>query len=147
MSPAIAEGSTVRLEYTLKDDGGELLDSSEGAEPLTYTHGRRQIIPGLERALQGMRAGDKKQVQVAPKDAYGTVDPAATAEVPKQNLPPEALVPGTQLVARRPDGSSQFVRVKEVRAETVVLDLNHPLAGKTLFFDVRILEVVPAEKP
>lgn len=144
MSPVIDKGATVRFDYTLKDEAGAVIDTSEGREPLTYVHGRREIIPGLERELAGMRAGEEKHVVVQPADAYGPVDPGALAEVPKRMVPADALVPGTELVARGPDGESRMVRVKEVRAESVILDLNHPLAGKTLHFHVRVREVTPA---
>jgi FKBP-type peptidyl-prolyl cis-trans isomerase SlyD len=82
-------------------------------------------------------------VSVAPEDAFGPVDPQATAEIPKESLPAEALVVGTPLVAKEPDGGERAVRVKEVRERTVVLDLNHPLAGQTLHFDLRVLDVTP----
>lgn len=144
MSVVIESGTTVEITYTLKDEAGDVLDSNEGQAPLRYVHGRREIVPGLERALDGLRAGDERQVTVAAADAYGPVDPAAVAEVPRQTVPAEALVPGTPLVARRQDGATRPVRVKEVRESTVVLDLNHPLAGKTLHFDVRIVDVAPA---
>ncbi|HXG15587.1 MAG TPA: peptidylprolyl isomerase [Calidithermus sp.] len=144
MSPVIDKGATVRFDYTLTDEAGALLDSSEGRAPLTYVHGRREIIPGLERQLAGMRAGEEKDVVVPPAEAYGPVDPSAVAEVPKRAVPAEALVPGTELMARSPDGQSRVVRVKEVREDSVLLDLNHPLAGKTLYFHVRIREVTPA---
>lgn len=144
MSPAIDKGATVQFDYTLKDEAGALLDTSEGRAPLTYVHGRREIIPGLERELTGMRAGEEKDVVLPPAEAYGPVDPSAVAEVPKRAVPPEALVPGTELMARSPDGESRVVRVKEIREESVVLDLNHPLAGKTLYFHVRVREVTPA---
>ena len=82
MSVVIESGTTVEITYTLKDEAGEVLDSSEGQAPLRYVHGRREIVPGLERALDGLRAGDERQVTVAAADAYGPVDPAAVAEVP-----------------------------------------------------------------
>ena len=144
MSVMIETGATVQIAYTLRDDAGEVLDSNEGQAPLTYIHGQRQIIPGLERALDGLQAGDERHVTVAALDAYGPVDPAAVAEVPRHTVPQEALVPGTELLARRQDGATRSVRVKEVREGTVVLDLNHPLAGKDLHFDVRVLDVAPA---
>ena len=144
MSVTIDSGTTVQIAYTLRDDTGEVLDSSEGRPPLTYVHGRSEIIPGLERALNGLQAGDARQVTVPPAEAYGSVDPAAVAEVPRQTVPQEALVPGTELLARRQDGATRAVRVKEIREQTVVLDLNHPLAGKTLHFDVRVVDVAPA---
>jgi FKBP-type peptidyl-prolyl cis-trans isomerase SlyD len=144
MSVVIESGATVQIAYTLKDDAGAVLDSNEGQAPLTYVHGQREIIPGLERALDGLQAGDARQVTVAVDDGYGPVDPSAVAEVPRQTVPQEALVPGTELLARRQDGATRAVRVKEVRESTVVLDLNHPLAGRTLHFDVRVVDVAPA---
>lgn len=141
MDSTIANGSTVEIEYTLRDEQGEVLDTSEGRGPLSYVHGQQQIIPGLESALVGMRAGEARDVVVPPEDAYGVADPAAVAQVPRTALPPDALVPGTQLTARGPDGQQQFVRVKEIGDETVLLDLNHPLAGVTLYFAVKILSV------
>jgi FKBP-type peptidyl-prolyl cis-trans isomerase SlyD len=146
MTPAIETGSEVSIEYTLRDDSGTEIDSNKGRAPLTYTQGRRQIVPGLEKALTGMRAGEAKQVTVQPAEGYGESDPAAVAEVPKDAVPPNALVVGTQLVARSPDGRSRLVRVKEIRETTVLIDLNHPLAGKVLHFDIRIIKV-EAPKP
>lgn len=146
MSPAIESGSTVQLEYTLKDEEGKVLDSNKGRDPLTYTQGQEQIIPGLEKALNGMRAGEEKKVTVKPEDAYGPVDPEAQAEVPKAMLPPDALQVGARLVARSPMGDTRVVRVKEIKETTVILDLNHPLAGKTLHFDVKVLGVEPPKQ-
>lgn len=145
-SPAIENGAKVQLEYTLKDDGGKVLDSNKGREPLTFTQGQKQIIPGLEQALSGMHAGEEKKVTIKPVDAYGEVNPSAVTEVPKEMLPPDALKVGTQLVAQSQAGDRRIVRIKEVREKTVVIDLNHPLAGKTLFFDVKVLGVEPAKK-
>jgi FKBP-type peptidyl-prolyl cis-trans isomerase SlyD len=146
MSPAIETGSTVRLEYILKDDTGQILDSNNGRDPLTYTQGEEQILPGLEKALTGMRAGEQKQITVKPEEGYRPVDPAAQTEVPKEMLPPNALTVGTQLTARNPGGQSTLVRVKEIKEKTVIIDLNHPLAGQTLHFDVKVLGVEPPKK-
>jgi len=145
MSPAIQNGSTVQIEYTLKDDRGTLLDSSTDEAPLTYVQGEEQLIPGLERALHGMRAGEEKQVVVWPSDGYGDVDPAAIAEVRKESIPEGALTVGAQIMAKGSEGTTNMVRVKEIKEHTVVLDLNHPLAGKTLCFDVKILNVESPE--
>jgi FKBP-type peptidyl-prolyl cis-trans isomerase SlyD len=144
--PAIEAGSTVSLEYTLTDDDGKVLDSSQGRDPLTYVQGESQIVPGLEKALAGMHSGEQKQVTVSPGEGYGEVDPAAVAEVPKGLIPADALNVGTELVARNSQGTTRLVRVKEVKDETVVLDLNHPLAGKTLHFDVKVVGVEPPAK-
>ena len=146
MSPPIENGSTVQLEYTLKDDGGTVLDTNKGKDPFVYTQGQQQIVPGLEKSLDGMRAGEQKEIVVKPEDAYGALDPAAQTEVPKEMLPPDSLKVGAQLVARNREGGTMLVRVKEVKEKTVIIDLNHPLAGKTLHFDVKVLGVEPPKK-
>ena len=139
---AVQNGSTVSLEYTLKDEGGQVLDTNKGANPLVFVQGQRQIISGLERELVGMRPGEEKKVVVAPEDGgYGPVVPGAQQEVPKEAIPKEGLKVGTQLTARSGSGEARPVTVKEIKETTVVLDFNHPLAGKTLFFDVKILGV------
>ena len=140
---AIEKGSSVKIEYTLKDDKGAVLDTNAGKDALAFTQGAQQIIPGLDKALLGMKAGDSKKVTVKPEDAYGVVDPKAEAEVPKDALPKGADVVGTRLLARGQDGQPRPVTVKAVKDTTVVLDLNHPLAGKTLFFDVKVVSVEP----
>jgi FKBP-type peptidyl-prolyl cis-trans isomerase SlyD len=146
-SAAVQNGSSVSIEYTLKDAAGTVLDSNKGKTPLTFTPGQRQIIPGLERELVGLHAGDEKQVVVKPEDAYGPVLPNAQTEVPKNVIPKEAQKVGTALMAHSGSGEARPVVVKEVKETTVVLDLNHPLAGKTLFFDVKVLGVKPPPPP
>lgn len=141
--PAIETGSRVSLEYTVRDEAGELIDSNRGQAPLTFTQGAHEVVPGLENGVAGLRAGDERRITVAPADGYGEVDPSAVAEVPKDLIPAEARTVGTRLVARSADGRRRLVRVKEVREDTVVIDLNHPLAGKTLHFDVRVISVEP----
>ena len=140
---AIEKGSSVKIEYTLKDDKGAVLDTNAGKESLAFTQGAQQIIPGLDKALLGMKTGDSKKVTVKPEDAYGAVDPKAEAEVPRDALPQGAAVVGTRLLARGQDGQPRPVTVKAVKDATVLLDLNHPLAGKTLFFDVKVVSVDP----
>ena len=142
---AIQTGSSVSIEYTLKDEGGQVLDSNKGKDPLTFTQGQQQIIPGLEREMIGMHAGEEKKVVVKPEDAYGPVMPNAQTEVPKDAIPKEGLKVGTPLMARSGSGETRPVVVKEIKENTVVLDLNHPLAGKTLFFDVKVLGVEPPQ--
>ena len=144
--PSIVDGAKVRLEYTVKDGAGKVLDSSKGKAPLTFTQGQHQIIPGLEKALTGMRLGQTKKVTVKPAEGYGVVDPKAQTEVAKEASPPEALKVGTKLMARAPSGETRPARVKEIKEKTVVLDLNHPLAGKTLHFDVKVVGVEPPKK-
>ena len=143
LNAAVEKGSSVKIEYTLKDDKGAVLDTNSGKEALAFTQGAQQIIPGLDKALLGMKAGDSKKVTVNPEDAYGAVDPKAEAEVPKNTLPQGAAVVGTRLLARGQNGQPRPVTVKAVKDTTVLLDLNHPLAGMTLFFDVKVVSVEP----
>ncbi|MDE2181339.1 MAG: peptidylprolyl isomerase [candidate division NC10 bacterium] len=144
-SPGIQNGSTVKLEYTLTDEKGTLLDTNKNKEPLSYTHGQGQIIPGLEKALSGLHVGDTKHVVVPPDQAYGPVKPEAVIEIPKERVPEKLQTVGTHLMSRSKDGQPLTAVVKEVKEKTVVLDVNHPLAGKTLTFDIKIVEVEPAQ--
>jgi FKBP-type peptidyl-prolyl cis-trans isomerase SlyD len=137
----VLDGDVVRLEYTMRDDAGTVLDASTDGEPLVFTQGQHQIIPGLERAVAGMGVGEEKRVSVAAEDAYGPVDPDALAEVPLEMIPADARKVGQQLVARGPDGTTRVVRVKELRETTVILDLNHPFAGMVLHFAVRVVGI------
>jgi FKBP-type peptidyl-prolyl cis-trans isomerase SlyD len=141
----VKDGVTVSLEYTLSGDDGKIIESNKGKEPLRYVDGRSQIIPGLEKALEGMKAGGEKKVTVKPEDAYGPVDPNAYREVPKENIPADSLKEGMALFAKNSEGEMFPVRVKEVKDKTVVIDMNHPLAGKTLVFDVKIIDVQPPQ--
>ena len=134
----ITDGSKVKIDYTLTMDG-EVVDSSEGRSPLAYTQGSGQIIPGLEKALLGLEAGDEKQVVVSPQEGYGEVNPGAFRQIPKTSLP-EDLVPkvGMMLAVQGPAGQSRPVKVSEVKDDSIAVDLNHPLAGKTLNFKVKV---------
>lgn len=142
----VQTGSVVSFDYTVKDETGTVIDSSEGKSPMKYTHGTGQIIRGLESQLAGMKTGGEKKVTVKPEDGYGVIDPGAFQEIPKDKLPPDALKVGTMLMAQGPQGQGVPVRVHEIKESTVVMDFNHPLAGKTLSFEVKITDVKPAEK-
>lgn len=138
----IASGSVVGIDYSLHLGDGRVIDASGPGEPLTYLHGEGQIVPGLESALEGLSIGDQKQVVVAPGDGYGEHDPRGVQEVPRAAFPAEFdPQPGMELTAEGPDGEPVPFAVREVRPESVVIDLNHPLAGKTLHFDVTVREV------
>ncbi len=141
----IQDGSQVSIQYTLLDEKGDQIESNNGGDPFKYTHGKGDIIPGLENGLEGMKVGEEKTIEVKPEDAYGKIQPEAFQEVPRKNIPPELLKVGAQLVKRNPHGQSMPVRVHEIKDETVVLNLNHPLAGKTLTFEVKIMAVQPAQ--
>ena len=142
----IREGSQVALEYTLSDEAGTVIESNKGKQPMSYIHGKSQIIPGLEKELSGMKVGEEKKIQVKPEDGYGPVNPDAFQEVPKDKLPPEALKVGTMLMAQGPQGQGIPVRVHEIKDTTVIMDFNHPMAGKTLSFDVKISEIKTPER-
>lgn len=141
----VKDGATVSLEYTLSGEDGKVIESNKGKEPLRYVDGRSQIIPGLEKALEGMKAGGEKKITVKPEDAYGPVDPNAYREVPKENVPADSLKEGMALFAKNAEGEMFPVRVKEVKDKSVVIDMNHPLAGKILVFDVKIIDVQPPQ--
>lgn len=136
----IKSGSQVKIHYTLTVDG-ETVDSSRGNDPLAYTHGQGQIIPGLEEQIEGLAPGDTKEAVVAPEEGYGMPDPDGVQEVPKSAFnEPDSLGVGDVVSGQAGDRPIQ-ARISEVRSETIVVDLNHPLAGKTLHFSVEIVEV------
>ena len=137
-SPAIEDGSNVALEYTLFLADGSMVGSNVGQEPLTYTQGGKQILPALEDALTGMRAGDEKKVMLSADDAYGQVRDDAFREVPLEQIPEEARHVDALLSVPGRQGN---IRVHEVREDVAVLDFNHPLAGQDLTFDIRIMSV------
>jgi len=140
---AIENGMEVTMEYTLTTlPDNTVADSTEGQEPLSYVHGTNQIIPGLEKALAGMKPGEKKQITVPADQAYGPYEEKNKVTVPKERVPENVKV-GSVLRARE---GGQAVRVVEVNDKTVVIDTNHPLAGKDLRFDVKIVDVQPASK-
>ncbi len=140
----VSTGKHVSLEYTMKLDDQSVVDTNVGGEPLKVTQGKHELVPGLEKAIEGMTPGEKKTVTVAPTEAYGAVDPKAFQEVDKNMLPPESAKVGTQLEGKTADGKTVYPRIAEVKHDTVVLDFNHPLAGKTLHVDVKVLEVAQA---
>lgn len=137
----IAQNSVVAFHYTLTNDQGEVLDSSEGREPLTYLHGAGNIIPGLEKELEGRENGEKLQVAVNPEEGYGETQPSLVQEVPRDSFQGvESIEPGMQFQAQT-QGGPLMVTVTKVEGDTVVVDGNHPLAGQKLNFDVEIAEV------
>jgi FKBP-type peptidyl-prolyl cis-trans isomerase SlyD len=143
-SNVVKDGSVVSLQYTLSNEDGKTIESNKGKAPLKYTHGNRQIVPGLEKELAGMKVGDEKRVTVSPEEGYGPVNPKGFQEFPKDKIPAEGLKVGAVLMAKGPQGQEVPVRVHEIKEKTVVLDLNHPMAGKTLVFDVKVLGIEPA---
>ncbi|MBI3997077.1 MAG: peptidylprolyl isomerase [Candidatus Omnitrophica bacterium] len=141
---AVQNNMDVGLEYTLTVDGA-VVDTTEGKPAFHYIQGKGQIIPGLERQLVGLHIGDAKEITVTPEEGYGKFDPAAIVEVPKEQLPKD-MTPAVGMALRgvNPDGKNFRAMVHEVKEKTVVLDLNHPLAGKTLNFKVKVVGIAPA---
>ena len=137
----ISKNKVVALEYTLKDDSGNLIDSSTEGEPLEYIHGSGDMLPGLEKALDGKDSGDKLKVTLPPADGYGQREDELVITVERDQFEhPDQIEIGSQIHLLTPEGSYAAV-VAEVEGDEVTLDANHPLAGKTLQFDLKILEV------
>jgi FKBP-type peptidyl-prolyl cis-trans isomerase SlyD len=136
----IAKNKVVSIDYKLMDKSGRVLDSSEDGNPLAYIHGAGNLIPGLETALDGKRAGDKISVTIAPKDAYGERDEGQTAVIPRDRFNVKDLKAGMRFQAQTSMGT-RIITVISVDADNVKVDGNHPLAGVTLVFDVTVKEV------
>ncbi len=137
----VATGKKVSIEYTLVLDDGTKADSNVGGEPLVYEQGANQILPALETALSGLAVNDTKKITITPKDGYGDVDPKAVKEVPIEEIPEAARKVDAVLIGVDAEGNQRPVRVQKIGEKTAMLDLNHPLAGRTLTFDVKVLKI------
>lgn len=138
----VKENNTVKVHYTGKLADGQVFDSSEGKEPLEFTLGQGRLIPGFEKGLIDMKLNEKKTINIAVEDAYGAPREDLIIEVSKSELPQEmAPEVGMGLVSRTPEGQEMNLLVVEVKDETVILDGNHPLAGRDLVFDLEVVEI------
>lgn len=137
----IAQDKVVLIHYTLTNDAGETIDSSSGGDPLAFIHGQGNIIPGLEKALEGKQAGDKLNVKVDPAEGYGVRDDALIQQVPKRQFGGANVQPGMQFHAQTSQGHARVVTVVRIQGDMVTVDGNHPLAGENLNFDVEVTEV------
>lgn len=142
----VSKGDLVSVEYTIRLEDDRVIETTVGEPPLIYTHGQEEILQGLEAAVDGMELGTAKLVSVAPVDAYGEIHPEGFFEVSRDRVPEEAQRIGMKLETTAPDGRVVFPYVADIRPEVVVLDLNHPLAGKTLLFDVRVVDIRRGER-
>jgi len=137
----VTEGKLVKVNYTLSVDGN-VVDSSKEGEPFEFEAGSIQVIPGFDEAIMGMKAGEKKSFQVSPEKGYGEENPKGIQEVPRDKLPadmkPEV---GMTLHATMPDGQVIPARIIAIEEDIIVLNFNHPLAGKTLNFEVEVIDV------
>ena len=136
----IADKTVVSFEYTLKDDQGQVVDTSEGREPLTYLHGAGNIIPGLEKRLEGKGPGDELEATITPGEGYGDRDETLVRNIPVRKLHDKNPVAGRRYRAALEEGHT-IVLVTEVKGDYAKVDANHPLAGKTLHFKVKVVEV------
>ena len=135
---SVESGVVVTMHYTLRDPEGEVIDSSSGREPLSYLHGAKNIVPGLERALTGARVGENVKAEIPPEEAYGERQGQPQA-IDRSAFPADAEIePGMQVMAQTTDGQSLPLWIVKVGDDEVLVDANHPLAGVTLHFDVEI---------
>ena len=138
----VGPGKVVTVAYELKDDEGDVIDTSEDSEPLIYLHGAGNVVDGIENALRGKAVGDRLSVVVPPEDGYGERDEAGVQEVPRKSFDPEAeLEVGALFMTEDDSGNPIPFWVVEVAEETVVVDLNHPLAGETLHVRAEVLAI------
>jgi len=136
-------GDTVNVHYTGKLDDGTVFDSSSGRDPLQFTMGGGQIIPGFEEAVSGLNPGESKTVRIPAQEAYGPHYPDMVMEVPRTELP-EGMEPqiGDQLQMESDDGETVIVTITEAKESSITLDANHPLAGEDLTFEIELVEIV-----
>lgn len=140
MAATAMKGKLIALEYSFRSEDNRVVDSNVGKAPFVYTQGANQVISGLESAVEGMRIGETKQVVVSPVDGFGEHYPNAVQEVNKRRLPRDIQV-GTQLSVKDKDGRDHRSMVTQINDHTALLDFNHPLAGKTLFFDLKVVAI------
>jgi FKBP-type peptidyl-prolyl cis-trans isomerase SlyD len=138
----VKKDAVVEMHYTLKNDAGEVVDSSKGQDPMPFIQGRGNIIPGLEKALEGMKVGDTCDVSVKPEDGYGVHHAEGIQEIPKEALQGiENLEIGMELQSQDEQGNPFIVRVEEIKDDAIIINANHPLAGETLHFNLSIESV------
>ncbi|TXD48826.1 peptidylprolyl isomerase [Polaribacter sp. IC073] len=142
----VKENNTVKVNYTGKLSDGQVFDTSEGKEPIEFTLGQGRLIPGFEKGLIDMELNEKKTITIVKEEAYGEVNNDLIQEVKKTELPQD-MTPevGMGLVSKSPDGQEMNLMVVEVRDESIVIDGNHPLAGKDLIFDLEVVEIKETE--
>jgi FKBP-type peptidyl-prolyl cis-trans isomerase SlyD len=137
----INKGKKVSLEYTVFLEDGTQIDTNIGDDPLVFILGSNQVFPALEQELLGLKVGDTKKITLRPEEAYGPVVPEAFREVDVESVPPQFRFVGAVLGVQDPSGGVFPIRVHQINEEKVTLDFNHPLAGRTLQFDVKVLGV------
>ena len=142
----IKKDAVVSLSYTLTNADGQELDKSSSDKPFAYLHGNKQIVPGLENALEGMVIGDKKKVTVPPAEGYGELTPGLKMDIERSNFPKDINIQVGMQFSADANGESQTFTVTGLEGGKVQVDGNHPLAGQTLHFDVEVVEIRDATK-
>jgi FKBP-type peptidyl-prolyl cis-trans isomerase SlyD len=143
----VGANKVVGFHYTLMNTKGAQLESSHGGEPMTYLHGAENIVPGLERQMEGKTIGDKFEAKIPPEEGYGVRDERAAQAVPRNSFPTDVEIEvGAQFTAEGPDGSIMPVWVTAVDKDSVHIDRNHPLAGETLHFKIELVSIRDASK-
>ena len=137
----ISDGSNVAIEFTIYLKDGSVFGGNSEEDPLMFQQGQGQIPAALENALAGLKADDRKKVTLTPEQAYGPVNPDAFVDVEIDRIPEDARTVGAGLIVNDPNGNRRFVKVHEIKDDIIVIDLNHPLAGKEITFDVHVLTV------
>lgn len=137
----IEKGKQVAIEYSVFLQDRTPVDSNVGQDPLVFNCGSQQILPALEDALSGLEVGDTKHITLQPEDAYGHINPSAFKEVDAEVIPEDLRFEGALLIIADENFGEMLIRVDELKEDKVVLDFNHPLAGKQLTFDVKVLDI------
>ncbi len=138
----VEKNKVVSIEYSLKNSSGELIDTSDGSGPFSFIHGIGSVIPGLEKALEGKKEGESFQIIIPPEDAYGNRDDSLMQTIPRNQFAEDVgeITPGMKFQAQTEHGV-QIITVANVQGDDITIDVNHPLAGETLSFDVKILDI------
>ena len=142
----VKKDSVVSLSYTLTNADGQELDKSSPGKPFAYLHGRKQIVPGLENALEGMVIGDKKEITVSPDEGYGVFEPNLKMDLERSNFPKDVDIQAGMQFSADVNGDNRIFTVTGLENDKVQVDGNHPLAGQTLHFDVEVVEIRDATK-
>lgn len=138
----VQEKNNISVHYTGKLENGEIFDSSRDREPLSFEVGSGQMIPGFDKAVQGMKLNEVKEVTISPDEAYGELKPDMVQKITKDQLPADLDVHvGQQLASQLPDGQQIIVTVKDIAENDITIDANHPLAGKTLNFEIEVVQI------
>ncbi len=138
----VAKGSKVSVEYTGSFDDGTVFDSTQNKEPITFTAGNGEVIKGFDDAVVSMKKGEQKKIQVTPKEGYGDRDEKLQQQVPRTVFPQEMkLEKGMGFSFKTPDGQVIHATITEANSESVIVDMNHPLAGRNLIFELKVVDI------